>query len=60
MMLRILCVIIFLVAIMLRMFRVFYIRVRRLLRMFSKAHVFVFGMLMGWEVSQLMGGVQSW
>lgn len=45
---------------MLRIFRVVYIKFRRLLKMFSKSHFFVFGMLAGWQVSQLMGVVQPW
>lgn len=60
MLIRVLCLIIVLVAIMLRMFRVIYIKFRRLLKMFSKSHFFVFGILVGWQVSQLMGVDQPW
>ena len=57
---RVLFLITVLVAIMLRMFRVVYIKFRRLFEMLCKSHFFLLGIFLGWQVSQFMGVVQSW
>jgi len=53
MLIRLFLTLIILVAIMLGM-------IRRLLSMFTKAQYFVFGVLLGWSISQTIGIIQPW